>query len=102
MYVPVEVIVGASCAIGVWIIVILYFFVRPRPRPSQEHVIIDIINKALFDEFEAEKRLRKTFAKSKGSNPALFIGGDIQRTQVMMGRWLVDKYNNWDEENFPK
>jgi len=99
MYVSLNTIVGASCGIVVWVIVIAYFCSNQRPRLTQDMIILDMLTGVYKPEMLAEEELRKSFAKSKGSNKALYLGNDMQRTFQMKGHWLMPNADDWDEEN---
>jgi len=99
MYISANYVIGASCGIVSWIMVIVYFCFRSRQRPSKDMIIMKILIDACAPKIREEEKLRKSFAKTKGKNEPQFWEGDMLKTYKMEGRWLPKIFRGWDEEN---
>jgi len=99
MYISANYVIGATCGIVSWIMVIVYFCFRSRQRPSKDMIIMNILIEAFAPKIREEEKLRKSFAKTKGKNEPQFWEGDMLKTYKMEGRWIPKIFRGWDEEN---
>jgi len=102
MNVAIHSIIGSSCGLAIWVLIIAYFCTHRRPRPTKETNIIHIVSEATSAHFEAEKYLREAFAKAKGNECHTFQETDMQSTFHMEGRWARPMTDSWEEVNGEK